>query len=254
VSSTPRKLALVTGGFRRIGAAIARRLAAAGYDLALHAHEAAEPEPELAAALEGIRWAPFRADISSAEEIETLLSAVEAEFGAPPTVLVNSAALFEDDRWDTASMECLLAHYKVNAAAPLLLATGLARRLPADLRAVVVNILDQRIANPPADQLSYTLSKQAAAGATRTLARALAPRIRVCGVAPGLTIPTPDYDGAQLERLAAMMPLGRLPSPDDIAEAVLYLVSAEAVTGQILFVDGGAALESFERDFVYLGR
>ncbi|HEX8191495.1 MAG TPA: SDR family oxidoreductase [Allosphingosinicella sp.] len=247
-------LALVTGGFRRIGAAIARRLAAAGYDLALHAHEAAEPEPELAAALEGVRWAPFRADLSSADDIEALLDAVVSEFGAPPSVLVNSAALFENDRWDTAAMSCLLAHFKVNAAAPVLLAAGLARRLPDDGRAVVVNILDQRIANPPADQLSYTLSKQAAAGATRTLARALAPRLRVCGVAPGLTIPTPDYDERQLERLAAMMPLGRLPSPEDVADAVLYLVSASAVTGQILFVDGGAALESYERDFVYLGR
>ena len=248
------KLALVTGGFRRIGAAIARRLAGAGFALALHAHEAAEPEPALAAALQGVRWAPFRADLSSAEEIDALLSAVEADFGAPPSLLVNSAALFEDDRWDSASMDCLLAHYKVNAAAPVLLAAGLARRLPADGEAVVVNILDQRIANPPADQLSYTLSKQAAAGATRTLARALAPRIRVCGVAPGLTIATPDYDEAQLARLAGMMPLRRLPSADDVAEAVLYLAAARSVTGQILFVDGGAALESFERDFVHLGR
>jgi NAD(P)-dependent dehydrogenase (short-subunit alcohol dehydrogenase family) len=247
-------LALVTGGFRRIGAAVARRLAGAGCDLALHAHEAAEPEPELAAALEGVRWAPFRADLSSENDIEGLLADVEAEFGAAPSILVNSAALFEDDRWETVSMDCLLAHYKVNAAAPVLLAAGLARRLAADARAVVVNILDQRIANPPADQLSYTLSKQAAAGATRTLARALAPRVRVCAVAPGLTIATPDYGEAQLGRLAGMMPLGRLPAPDDIADAVLYLVSARAVTGQILFVDGGASLDSFARDFVYLAR
>jgi NAD(P)-dependent dehydrogenase (short-subunit alcohol dehydrogenase family) len=248
------KLALVTGGFRRIGAAIARHLAGAGYDLALHAHEAAEPEPALAAALEGARWAPFRADLSSAEEIEGLLSAVAAEFGAVPSLLVNSAALFEDDRWDTASVECLLAHYKVNAAAPVLLATGLARRLAPGAEAAIVNILDQRIANPPADQLSYTLSKQAAAGATRTLARALAPAVRVNAVAPGLTIPTPDYDEAQLGRIAAMMPLRRLPDPDDVAAAVLYLASARAVTGQTLFVDGGASLESFGRDFVNLGR
>lgn len=254
MSPPPAKLALVTGGFRRIGAAIARRLAGAGYQLALHAHAAAEPEPELAAALDGVRWAPFRADLSSAEEIEALLAAVEAEFGTAPAVLVNSAAMFEDDRWETAGMDCLLDHYRVNAAAPVLLATGLARRLSTGARAVVVNILDQRIANPPADQLSYTLSKQAAAGATRTLARALAPAVRVCAVAPGLTIPTPDYAEGQLDRLAKMMPLGRLPAPDDVAEAVLYLVSAEAVTGQVLFVDGGASIESFARDFVYLGR
>lgn len=247
-------LALVTGGFRRIGAAIARRLAQAGYDLALHAHEATEPETGLGEALSVIRWAPFRADLAAESEIAALLDAVEAEFGAPPTVLVNSAALFEDDRWDSVSMDCLLGHYRVNAAAPVLLAAGMARRLPAGASGVVVNVLDQRIANPPADQLSYTLSKQALAGATRTLARALAPSVRVCAVAPGLTIPTADYDADQLTRLAGMMPLGRLPTPEDVADAVLYLVGAKATTGQILFVDGGASLESFARDFVALGR
>jgi NAD(P)-dependent dehydrogenase (short-subunit alcohol dehydrogenase family) len=247
-------LALVTGGFRRVGAAIARRLAAAGYDLALHGHDSLEPEAELAKALAGTRWAPFRADLASEDDISALLDAVEAEFGAVPSVLVNSAALFDDDRWDSASMEGLLGHYRINAAAPVLLAAGLARRLPAGAGAVVVNILDQRIANPPADQLSYTISKQALAGATRTLARALAPWVRVCGVAPGLTIPTGEYDPAQLERLAGVMPLGRLPTPADVADAVLYLVGAEATTGQILFVDGGASLESFARDFDALGR
>lgn len=249
-------LALVTGGFRRIGGAIARRLAETGHDLALHAHGPAEPEPEpaLAAALEGRRWAPFRADLASGEDVDALLDAVEREFGRPLDVLVNCAALFEDDCADNVSMACLTRHFSVNAAAPVLLAAGLARRLPPEGKAVVVNILDQRIANPPADQLSYTISKQAAAGATRTLARALAPRVRVCAVAPGLTLPTREYGPGQMERLAGIMPLGLLPTPEDIAEAVLYLVSARAVTGQILFVDGGASLESWERDFVHLGR
>ena len=247
-------LALVTGGFRRIGAVIAGRLAGAGYDLALHGHGSIEPEADLAEALAAVRWQGFRADLSSEGEINSMLDEVEAAFGTAPAVLVNSAARFEDDRWDSASMEALLEHYRVNAAAPVLLAAGVARRLPAGARGVVVNIIDQRVANPPTDQLSYTVSKQALAGATRTLARALAPAVRVCGVAPGLTIPTDDYDPGQLERLTAMMPLGRLPTPEDIAEAVLYLVRAEAVTGQTIFVDGGAALESFERDFVYLAR
>lgn len=247
-------LALVTGGFRRIGAAIAGRLAAEGYDLALHGHGSAGPEAELAQALAGVRWQGFRADLSAGDEIAAMLDEIERAFGAAPTVLVNSAARFEDDRWDSASMEELLEHYRVNAAAPVLLAAGLARRLPAGATGVVVNIIDQRVANPPTDQLSYTLSKQALAGATRTLARALAPAVRVCGVAPGLTIPTGDYEPAQIGRLSAMMPLGHLPTPDDVADAVLYLIRAEAVTGQTIFVDGGASLESFERDFVYLAR
>jgi NAD(P)-dependent dehydrogenase (short-subunit alcohol dehydrogenase family) len=184
--------------------------------------------------------------------VEALLPAVEASFGRPPDLLVNNAALFGDDDWRSATMEAMLAHYAVNAAAGVALACAFADRLGPEGRGVVVNIVDQRIASPHGDQLSYTLSKQAAAGATRTLARTLAPRLRVCAVAPGLTIPTADYSTAQLERLAARMPLGRLPRPGDVAAAVLYLAGAEATTGQILFVDGGAWLESFERDFVYL--
>jgi pteridine reductase len=248
------KLALVTGGLRRLGAAIARALAEQGYALALHGHAAPELEPELAAVLarEGTRWADFAADLSRQAEVEALLPAVEASFGRPPDLLVNNAALFGEDDWRSATMEAMLAHYAVNAAAGVTLACAFADRLGPEGRGVVVNIVDQRVASPHGDQLSYTLSKQAAAGATRTLARALAPRLRVCAVAPGLTIPTADYSPEQLERLAARMPLGHLPRPGDVAAAVLYLAGAEATTGQVLFVDGGAWLESFERDFVYL--
>lgn len=249
-------LALVTGGFRRLGAAIAHRLADAGYDLALHGSEGSAPEAGLVEELEGkgVRCRPFHADLAYAAEIDALLASVETEYGAPPTALVNNAARFDDDDWQSATMDGLIAHYTVNVAAGVLLAQGLARRLPSGATGAVVNILDQRIANPHGDQLSYTLSKQAAAAATRTLAVALAPKVRVCGVAPGLTLPTPDYGADQVERLATMMPLERLARPEDIAEAVVYLLGAEAVTGQIVFVDGGAWLTSFERDFVHLAK
>jgi pteridine reductase len=249
-------LALVTGGLRRLGAAIARRLAEEGYALALHGRAPAEPEAELAEALErhATHWAFFPADLSRASDVESLLPAVERAFGRAPAVLINNAALFVEDDWRSVTMEAMLAHYAVNAAAGVTLARGLAERLGPEERGVVVNIVDQRVAGPHGDQLSYTLSKQAAAMATRTLARALAPRVRVCGVAPGLTMPTADYGPEQVERLAGLMPLRSLPRPRDVADAVLYLIGAEATTGQILFVDGGAWLESFERDFVYLER
>jgi NAD(P)-dependent dehydrogenase (short-subunit alcohol dehydrogenase family) len=120
--------------------------------------------------------------------------------------------------------------------------------------ATVINILDQRIRHPGGDQLSYTISKLALFGATETLARALAPKIRVNAVAPGLVIPTDDYLPSQMEALRAAMPLGRLPEPDDVADAVLWLASAEVVTGQTIFVDAGASLKSFERDFLFLGK
>jgi NAD(P)-dependent dehydrogenase (short-subunit alcohol dehydrogenase family) len=120
-------------------------------------------------------------------------------------------------------------------------------------RGCIINILDQRIAQPHGDQLGYTLSKQALAGATTTLARALAPRVRVNAVAPGLTLATADYTAAQMARLGEMMPLRALPKPLAIADAVAYLANATHVTGQTIFVDGGAHMVSYERDFVHLG-
>ncbi|NIJ08094.1 NAD(P)-dependent dehydrogenase (short-subunit alcohol dehydrogenase family) [Sphingomonas vulcanisoli] len=249
------KLALVTGGTRRLGAAIAARLATAGYDLALHSHRASEPEPDLTKAIRhaGVRWGAFTADLADPQEIDALIPAVAAHFGQAPNVLVNSASRFGGDDWASADMATMLDHYAINAAAPALLARALAAGLGED-EGVVINLLDQRIASPPPDQASYTASKLALAGITQALARALAPRVRVCGVAPGLTLPTPDYSAAQLERLKAMMPLNRLPTPADIAAAVLYLTEAKATTGQVIFVDGGASLRTFDRDFEFLGR
>jgi pteridine reductase len=141
------------------------------------------------------------------------------------------------------------AHHAINAAAPVTLALAMAQ---AGASGSIVNILDQRIANPNGDQLSYTLSKTALAGMTRTLAASLAPNLRVNAVAPGLTIPTADYDAAKMARIAEAMPLRVLPRPEDIADAVAFLADAPAITGQTIFVDGGASLKSFDRDFVYM--
>ena len=128
------------------------------------------------------------------------------------------------------------------------------RRPTGSERACVVHILDQRIRNPNRDQLSYTLSKQALTASVRSMAVACADRLRVNGVAPGLTLTAGEYDAGQLANIKAMMPLDRLPDPADIADAVLYLARAEAVTGQIVEVDGGANLRAFDRDFVHLGK
>lgn len=247
------KLAVVTGGCRRLGAAIARALAAEGYGLALHASSDAEPEPGLRAALDefGTEWHGFAADLSRAEEVEGLLPAVADRFGAAPGLLVNSAARFGDDRPETARFEALMDHYAVNCAAPAVLSRAFAA-VAGDRGGAIVNIVDQRLAQPHGDQFSYTLSKFALAGLTRILARELAPGIRVNAVAPGLTIPTDAYDEGRLARAAASMPLDRLPSPEEVADAVVWLAQAEAVTGQTIFVDGGAHMRAFARDFLNL--
>ena len=247
-----RPLALVTGSFRRLGGRIAVRLAEAGHDVALHATLGGEPDAGIVAgiAAAGARHECFAADLSDSDATAGLIPAVAARFGRTVDLLVNNASCFRTDDDALPSPESLVAHFAVNAAAPFVLATALAGQGGQ----AVVNILDQRIAHPHRDQLAYTLSKQALAEATRTLALALAPAVRVNGVAPGLTLATGDYLPGQLDRLAAMMPLERLPTADQVADAVLFLAGAAASTGQVVFVDGGAGLVRYERDFVHLAR
>lgn len=245
-----RPLALVTGSYRRLGGHIATRLAQAGYDVALHASQPGDPDPAVLAAIRDARCEAFAADLADPAAVAGLIPAVAERFGRRVDLLVNNASCFRADDDSHPTFESLTVHFAVNAAAPFVLATALAGQGGT----AVVNILDQRIAHPHRDQLAYTLSKQALAEATRTLALALAPAVRVNGVAPGLTIATSDYAVDQLDRLAAMMPLERLPTADQVADAVLFLASATASTGQTLYVDGGAGLVRYERDFVHLGR
>lgn len=245
------KLALVTGGHRRLGSSISARLAADGWAVAIHGAHDAAPDSMLAEAFErnGTHWHGFVADLGNSDAVEGLIPGVAGHFGKLPDLLVNNASRFVDDTATTATAATLAAHHAVNIAAPVALALALYR---AGGQGAVVNILDQRVRNPVPDQFSYGLSKAALASATRMLAVSLAPRIRVNAVAPGLTLPTPDYDAALMARIADAMPLERLSSPDDIADAVVFLATAQSATGQTLFIDGGASLKSFDRDFVYL--
>jgi len=249
-------LALVTGGLHRVGAAIAARLAAGGYDVALHAHRMGHPDPALAEAIaaNGVESAIFAADLASPDDVESLIGRVKAHFGRAPDALVNSASIISERQWADVSREELVRHLDVNFIAPMLLVRSFAAALADDRPGAVVNILDQRVANPPVDQAAYTASKLALGSVTRVMARAFAPAVRVNAVAPGNTLPADGYQEAQWQRLADAMPLERNSAPEDIAEAVAYLLAAPAVTGQTLFVDGGANLESYERDFLHMMR
>lgn len=247
-------IAIVTGGKRRLGAEIAAKLAGAGYTLALVSHLDKGPEPKLLATLQAQRtdWQSFVFDLSDPASSTPLVEAVTAHFGRVPDLLVNNAAMFGQDDWETMSAETLEAHFRLNLFTPLLLAQALVKAAGPDRQPAIVNIVDQRITNPHRDQISYTLSKQALAASVRSMAAAFGARTRINGVAPGLVISTDDYDAAQEQRLASMMPLGNLPSPSGVADAVLYLAQANDITGQIIFVDGGAHLKSFDRDFMHL--
>jgi NAD(P)-dependent dehydrogenase (short-subunit alcohol dehydrogenase family) len=247
-------LALVTGGKRRLGAEIASRLAKAGYALALVSHLDKQPDPALLTVMKenASEWRAFVHDLSVPENAASLVDTVTAQFGRAPDLLVNNAAMFGQDDWQAMSAETLDAHFRLNLFTPLLLTQALAKAAGEAAQPAIVNIADQRVVNPHGDQLSYTLSKQALAASVRSMAATFGSRARINAVAPGLVIATEDYDASQEKRLAAMMPLGALPSPSGVAEAVLYLAQAKDVTGQTIFVDGGAHLKSFERDFLHL--
>ncbi len=245
--SDSRPLALVTGGMRRVGAVIASRLAAAGYDLALSSHVEGGPQTGFG---EETDWHCFVADLAEPSTPAKLIEDVTAHFGRVPDLLVNNAAMFGRDDWATMDAATLEAHFRLNTFAPLLLAQALVKA--ASSQVAIVHVTDQRTENPPVDQMSYTLSKQALAASVQTMAKAFGAKARVNAVAPGLVIVTDDYAPGQAERLANMMPLKALPDPQGVADAVHYLAGARHVTGQTIFVDGGAHLESFDRDFVHL--
>ena len=251
-----KRLVLVTGGHRRLGGIISAAFAQAGYSLAIHGSHDTRLDSHLALTLEdnATEWDGFTVDFADPEGAEELVALVAERFGRPPDVLVNSAAIFGQDRFDSVNAGDLMRHYAVNCAAPTLLTKAFATVPAGTGDRCIVNILDQRIDHPHGDQLAYTLSKMALAGLTRLSASTLAPQIRVNAVAPGLTIATPDYDHDQMERLSTLMPLARLPQAEEIAQAVLYLAGASAVTGQTLYIDGGAHLRSYDRDFMHLCR
>ncbi len=250
-----QKLALVTGGLHRVGAAISARLAREGYALAIHKRSPGDADPVLAEALAetGAHSHRFAADLADPAAVDALIPAVIEKFGRTPDLLINNAAHFAEGEWADLSAAALAEMMQVNHHAPVLLAKALVAASEGK-RPAIVNIVDQRVVHPVPDQVAYSLSKSALWQATATLAVAFGDRARVNAVAPGLTMATEDYSAAQVERLAKLMPLGALPTPTQIADAVAYLARAEAVTGQTIFIDGGAHLAPLGRDFVALER
>ena len=246
--------ALVTGAARRIGLAIAERLAQAGYDVALHCsprsrHEAEAQATRLAAG--GRRIAVVPADLADPASPAAVIDAANASLG-PLTLLVNSAALFEPDCADEPAL--LDAHLAVNLHAPVRLTAAFAAQVPEGVEAAVVNIIDQRVLRPNPTYFSYTLAKSALWTATRTTAQALSSRrIRVNAVGPGPAAPNrhEGEDGMRAE--VSGVPLGRAVEPNEIAEAVLYLARARNVTGQMIAVDAGQHLGWLTPDFAAAG-
>lgn len=236
------RAALITGGGRRIGRAIALALSHAGYAVVLHAHRSRAMAEHLAGEIIGAGGKPsvVLGDLADGAAVQGIVPAAAA-FG-PLTLLVNSASEFEPDEVATLSRAQFERTIAVNLAAPLFLAQGFAAQAPAEADASIVNIVDQRVLKPTPLFFSYTLSKSALHSATTILAQALAPRIRVNAVAPGPTLPSPRQSEPEFAAQTATLPLTHGPSPDDVAAAVLYLAQAKSVTGVTIAVDGGQHL------------
>ncbi len=237
------EVALVTGGARRIGRAIVEKLAGAGYAVAIHHGGSHEDAEALAAKLaeQGAKICLLNADLVDPAAVATLIPDAEKALG-PVTLLVNNAASFVADDVRSLDIAAWNRQFSINLRAPSQLIGIMAERLPANTNGAVVNIVDQRVWKLTPQYYSYTLTKAALLTATRTLAQALAPRIRVNAVGPGPTFPN-AYDGAErLEQEVAGTLLGRRVVPEEIAEAVLYLARADSVTGQMIAVDAGQHL------------
>jgi NAD(P)-dependent dehydrogenase (short-subunit alcohol dehydrogenase family) len=233
--------ALVTGGAKRIGRAICLELAAAGFDIAVHHRASADQAAELVREIGalGRRAVSLPADLRDVMATHELIGRAAEALG-PLSVLINNASVFADDRLDTITGDSWNAHLDTNLRAPVLLAQVFARQAPEG--SAIVNILDQRVLKPDPRFFSYGLSKAALWHATRTMAQALAPRIRVNGVGPGPTLPSVHQTDEDFAAEAAAVPLQRAGSPEAVAAAVRWLVDAELVTGQMIAIDGGQHL------------
>jgi len=245
------RVALVTGAARRLGREIALTLARQGWDVAVHCRIS---RAEAVATVEDIRAMGrradvFTADLSDEQATRALVPTVVASLGRLDAV-VNSASTFEYDRADSFTYAMLEKHLRANTAPAIVLAQALAAHVQArQAEGAVVNLLDQKLWNPNPDFLSYTLSKAALESATQLLSLALAPAVRVVGVAPGLTLTSEWLQGEKFEQLHRLSPLGRSSSPEDVAATVAFALANRSMTGTTLLVDGGQHLHRFERDF-----
>lgn len=241
-------VALVTGAASRIGAAIARSLAGAGWRVVVHYRQSAAEAAETVAAIKakGGEAALVQANLADRVQRAGLLAEAAKPFG-PLALLVNNASLFARDSVYDLDEQLWDAHFAVHVEAPAFLARDFAAQLPDGTTGNIVNIIDERVLDLSPAFFSYTLSKAALWTMTRTLAQALAPRIRVNAIAPGPTVAPPGVSTEAYARRQAELPLGFGAIPADIADGVLMILSARAMTGQMIALDGGEHLEWMAR-------
>lgn len=240
---------LVTGGAKRLGATIVRAVAAAGHQPVIHYGGSAAEAEALAAELGSVA---VQGDLADLAALPGMFARAAEAAGGVIDGLVNSASTFLYDRPEAIDHQLALRLHAINALAPSILAQALAAQ-PGLTDGAVVNLLDQKLANPNLDYFSYTLTKYALAGATEMLALALAPRVRVNAISPGLTLPSGGQSEAEFARVASANLLQRPVGAEEIARAAVYLLEARSVTGQNLFVDCGQRFVKSDCDVMFDG-
>jgi len=238
------RAALVTGGAHRIGSAIALALAGTGFDVAIHYHTSRDAADATCAKIDrlGRRAIALRADLADEQQTLALLGRAMEALG-PIGVLVNNASPFERDEWHDATRSSWDAHIEPGLRAPFVLMQSFARELLENAEGVVVNMLDQRVWSLTPHFVSYSLAKAGLWALTQSMALALAPRIRVNGIGPGPTLPSPRQSAEQFAHQYRSTPLRRGTSPEEIARGVLAILSLPAMTGQMLALDGGQHMQ-----------
>lgn len=239
------RAALVTGAARRLGRATTLALADAGFSVAVHARRHDDADAQAAAEdvrARGGKAIVLGADLMREAEVERLIPDATDALG-PIGVLVNNASTFERDEWQDATRATWERAIEPNLRAPFVLMLALARALPDPAKGVIVNMVDQRVWSPTGHFLSYSVAKAGLWWLTQSMALALAPRVRVVGIGPGPTLPSPRQTPEQFAQQARATPLGHGTSPEEIARAIVALLGLPSVTGQMLALDGAQHLQ-----------
>ena len=250
-----RKIVLITGAAKRIGHIIALEMAKAGWDIAVHYGRSLEEAEKTVALIEsmGRKAISIQADLANESEVEHVIPICIKELGVPDCV-VNNASIFEYDDPSTINYELLTQMLAINLAAPLVLTKRYAEALKEqpNKKGLVVHVLDQKLDNLNPDFFSYTLSKAGLDSALKMQAMFFAPQLRIMGVAPGITLTSGDQSLEGYQEAQSGVLLGHSSTPEDIAQAIIYLNQAKALTGSTLYVDGGQHLQSSARDVMFL--
>ncbi len=252
MASPRNQTAIVTGGARRIGAALVRALAADGWHVVIHCHQSRREADALASeiAAQGGDASVVAADLAAPAAADTIIAATT---GAPPLgLLVNSASRFAYDRIEDFAVDDFDAHMAINLRAPALLTRAFAAAVPADATALVVNLLDAKLESLNPDYFTYTLSKIGLEGLTELVARAYAPRLRAAGIAPAVTLVSGPQSRENFDAVHGLNPLRRGVAVDEIVAALRFIIATPTFNAQTITLDGGQRLLGLPRDVAYM--